>query len=607
MRRLSFCCAFSIFILSDVRAEQLPIAVAEPLVVTATRIPTAADQALQPVAVVTREAIEHTPTPDALMLLRAEPGFENARNGGVGAFGSVFLRGTESDQTLVLIDGIRINSVTDGGAPLTHVMLGNVERAELVRGNVSSLYGSQAIGGVIALFTGAGLAQPGATLSAGLGSLGTGQGGLRINGGTGATRYKFAASYLGTDGFSSIRAREIPAPFFTRVEDLDDDGYRNATFNAAVSHTWEAGHELSASVLETNARTEFDGVDENRTRQRLSVFALNSVNALTSTWTSRLTLGQAANRARNFLDALDTGHFNTRNQQLTWQNEVQLTPSHTVLAGLEWLRQKVDSTRAYEKTKRRVTSPFLGYYWRSSALSAQVSLRHDRYSDVENATSGRLSLGYALSPRVRLRAGVASAFKAPTFDDQYFPGFSNPALRPERARSVEAGVQLHWESAQLDLQAFSNRSRDLITFDFNLVSPKPINVNRAENDGIEITLSKNFGALKIHANATWQDPRDRDSGERLLRRAKRFGALGFETPVGRATVRLQILASGPREDFARPLGGYAVVDGSVQYPLTKHTRLQFLAENLFDKDYELAAGYNVTPQRFLVELTHSFW
>ena len=378
--------------------------------------------------------------------------------------------------------------------------------------------------------------------------------------------------------------------------------------NANLAHTWSANHELRASVLHTRARTEFDGSFENRALSELTVFALNSVDALSESWTSRLTLGQAESLARNSLDSTATSRFATKNQQLTWQNELRLTPDQTLLAGFEWLRQSVDSTTAYDQVTRRVTSPFAGYYFKRGAVSAQFSARHDRYSDVDSATSGRLSLGYEVSVRTRLRVGIASAFKAPTFDDLYFPGFGNAALKPERARSIEAGLRYQLgDHGYLDAAVFSNRLRDLITFDGQLL--KPINVDRAKSDGVELTFAREVFGLQLRASATWQDARNVTTDERLLRRARWFGSVSALAPMARGSVQLRLRTSGAREDnsfdFTRRvrLAGYPVADVWADYAFSKNTRLEVSLENMFDKDYEQAHGYNVTPRTLLVRLS----
>ncbi len=606
--RLLFCASFCL-ITSQAHAEELPVLHSEPLVVTATRLPAARANPLQSVTILERESLAAVPQADALHTLDGAAGFESAQTGGLGTLGGIFLRGTDSDQTLVLIDGIRVNSPTDGGVPLNHIPLDAVERIELVRGNVSSLYGSQAIGGVIQLFThGNELKDARAAVSAGLGSLNSVRGHAEVNAGTKDTRFGLAGSYLTTDGYSAVRAREIPS-FTTRAEDLDDDAYRNATLRANLAHSWRPDHELSASVLHTQARTEFDGSFENRTLSELTVLALNSADKLAEHWTSRLTLGQASNIARNALDATSTSRFATKNQQLTWTNEFRLDPAQTLLAGFEWLRQSVDSTTAYDQVKRRVSSPFAGYYLKRGAFAAQITARHDRYSDITAATTGRLALGYDVTPALQLRAAIASAFKAPSFDDLYFPLFGNPDLAPERARSIEAGVRAEFENNDyLEIGAFSNRLRDLITFDAQL--SKPINVERARTDGLEVVFAKHIGGLQLRASATWQDPKNQTTGERLLRRARYFGALSLRAPHAKGSIQFRLRGSGAREDnsfdFTRRvrLGGYAVTDLWADYAFSKRTRLAVSLDNALDKDYEQAHGYNVMPRMLLVQLTH---
>lgn len=579
-------------------ADELPLTVGRPIVVTAARANQALGSTIMHTTVITRADIERSQVPDLLSLLRREAGFQSYQSGGIGKQSSSFVRGTNSNQTLVLIDGVRVNSATTGATALEQIMLSNVERVEIVRGNVSSLYGSEAVGGVIQIFTRRGEGAP--TLSAELmvGSYGTDSEALNYGGKTGDTRFNVGVSRFRTRGYSAIRPEFIPAPFVSRPADVDRDGYGNTTLSATVSHAIDARNEIGATALQSMGDVQYDGTSANRSRQDVGAFSVYSANQLTDQWNSRVTLSQGSDDLRSWLDAAPKGRYHTTNTTLSWHNDVQLAAEHRVTGGLEHLRQAIDPTPLTAGAVRNVDSALLGYLWQSPRQTVQINGRVDRYSDFGAQPSGLLGYGYDFTSDWRVTASYATAFKAPTFNDLYSM-FGNPALKPEKARTYELGLQYQHGAQLARATYFNTRVRDLISF----VPPNftAVNFNKAKIDGVEVSYSGKAGTADVKASATFERPVDALTGLPLLRRAKRTASLEAYVPYEKWQLGGDVFFSGPRDDihiatFQRiQLPGYAVLNLVARYRFDSHTDFSLRLANALDKDYMPAHGYN--PER----------
>lgn len=565
------------------------------IVVTASRVRQPITQSLRHTTVITAADIRASQAADLPTLLRQQAGIEVTQAGGIGTQSSLFLRGANSNQTLVLLDGQRIDSATTGATALDQVMLADIERIEIVRGNVSALYGSSAIGGVIQIFTRKGAGQPGGELRAGLGSYGT----HRLSGGYGgqfgATRLHLGLAHRNSDGYSALRPEFVSTP-----ADLDRDGYRNTTFTFNLAHDLKSGHSLSALARASRGRVEYDGSWTNRSEQDIDALQLASENRLAKHWTSRLMLAASRDALDSYLDTTPRGRVSTRNRQIDWLNTVTLAQDQSLTLGLGWLGQLVASDMTYTRTRREVRHAAAGYVGEFGRQGMQLNLRTDDYSDFGSHTTWLAGYGLEVARGWRLLASASTAFRAPTFNDLYNPAWGgNPNLRPEKARSWEAGLQYASGPWTARLVHFDTRTRDLIVYQWPAGN---VNLKRAEVDGWELSASGQLGNIQIGLSLTAQDPRDADTGEPLLRRARRLGSLTLRHETGPWRLAAEIKASGAREDihataFNRVrLPGYTVFNVSGRYRLRDDLALEARIDNLFDRDYSLQHGYN-TPGR----------
>lgn len=580
----------------------------DEVVVTASRIGQPLARAIHHTTVLTAEDIRASQAPDLPTLLRQQAGIEVTQTGGMGTQSSLFLRGANSNQTLVLLDGMRIDSATTGATAVDQIMLTDIERIEIVRGNVSALYGSSAIGGVIQIFMRKGAGEPGGAVRAGLGSYGTRTLSAHYGGAFQDTRLHVGVARSVSDGFSAARREYIPASF--NPADVDRDGYRNTTLTLNLAHDLRPGHTLSVGGRASRGKVEYDGSWTNRSDQDLDALQLVSDNRLGPAWTSRLLLGASRDALDSFLDSTPRSRVHSHNRQLDWLHTLGLAPGQDLTLSLGALRQRVSSDQPYTRNRREIKHAALGYLAELGRHGLQLNVRHDDYSDFGGQTTWAAGYALALNPRWRVSVNAGSAFRAPTFNDLYNPAWGgNPDLRPEKARSREAGVQYQHAGLSARLVHFDTRTKDLIVYVWPTGN---VNLRRARSDGWEASLAGRLYDFNLRASLTVQAPRDAETGQALLRRAERLGSLGLGRRFGAWDLHAEVKGSGERQDihvtnFNRTrLAGYTLVNLSGRYQIRPDMSLMARIDNLFDRDYSLVHGYNTLGRSAFVQFDWQF-
>lgn len=413
------------------------------IVVTATRQATRSNELLSDVSVITREEIEQAGQSTVEELLARQPGIEYITNGGPGTSSNIFIRGANADHTLVLVDGQRINSVSSGTASFSRLPLAQIERIEILRGPASSLYGADAIGGVIQIFTRRGEGPARFNASAGFGTNNTNELSAGVSGGTDVVSYSLQAGYYGTAGFNAIRN---PANFSFNA---DHDGYRNQNASASLAFRPAPGHEFGLNLFNSDGVSGFDnGPGDASNKESISSFSAYSRNRLASTWTSTLRAGRTTDDATSRTTGNPDGLFRTDQDQLSWQNDIKLPVGQALLAA-EYMKQQLSSSTSFTLTERTVRSLLAGWNGSLGDHRLQFNARRDDNSQFGDKTTGFAGYGYQFTPNLRAHASYGTAFKAPTFNQLYFPNIfgaiyaGNPNLRPEFARNREIG--LDWE------------------------------------------------------------------------------------------------------------------------------------------------------------------
>ncbi len=587
------------------------------LIVTPTRMPQSLDSTIADTTVLDEQDIRNSGAPDVPTLLRSLPGVEVVQSGGMGSVSSIFMRGTNSDQVLILLDGVRIDSATTGTTALEHIMLDSVERIEVVRGNSSSLYGSEAIGGVIQIFTKRGKGAPAFNASAGMGSYDTQHLAAGFSGEAKDTSFSVNAGKVRTDGVSAINPLLVPGA------NPNNNGYDNDTLNAQIKHVLNPDHSLSASLFSTRGNTSFDNpfdpvsTDVNNTVEYIDKLSLSSDDQLSEMWHSQVRLAQGTDDSHTYLNGAPAYRYQTRNNQMSWQNNLKITDSQHVDLAAEYLDQSVSSDTLYTQNSRTVNSVLGGYVGQFGPQQVQLNLRQDNYSDFGAANTGLLGYAWQFADALRVTANVGTAFKAPTFNDMYYPlqnygAFGsyagNPNLRPERSQNREAGLHYAAHDQRVDVVYFNNRIHDLIAPN-NLFAGSMININQAQIIGQELIYAGDFGATHLKASATFQNPRDTSTGQVLLRRAREYGDFAAAHDWGAWKAGAEVHYSGARQDFdpngnAVTLQGYQLLNLTSGYKLDQNLNLSMSLDNLFNRNYSEAYGYNTLGRTLFVGLSY---
>jgi vitamin B12 transporter len=590
----------------------LVLAQEDAVVVTASRTEQRLRDAIPHTTVLTQKEIRDSQAVDLASLLRSEAGFEMAQTGGVGTvFSPLSLRGSTSARTLVLVDGVRIEDSGFSSTALQHIMLDQVERVEIVRGNVSSLYGSNAVGGVIQVFTKRGKGAPAASAQVMAGSRHTTDVHAGYGGELGDTRFNLGASRFDTKGFSAND------PAVALRANPDPDGYRNGSLTLSGSHRLGPRHELGVATFMTSAKLDYDNPasfavpsDEHRSDQELSMLQGWWEARFVEPWTSRVTAAENKDHRTDTLNGAFASKSNTRTRQLIWDNEVRVAPAHRVTAGVEGRNQTLDSDSAFGGSplrERDVSAGRLGYLGRLGDHSLQANYRYEDYSDFGAEGTYFLGYGYDLTPAWRFTLSRATAFRAPTFLD-LDPAFGNPDLRPERSRTNEIGVQWAMGKHRLRVVYFDTEYQDAIVLDQFFI---PQNVQSAANEGFETSYSGVLAEVDLRASLTLQDPVEQDRTtvppQQALRRAKTLAALAAHRSFGAWRLGAEWRYSGERRDtdinnstltVFEP--AYSVLNLMVRYQLSKNISFGARLDNALDEDYSLVNGYNTAGRGLFV-------
>ena len=575
----------------------------DAIVVTASRTQQRLRDAIPHTTVLTEKEIRDSQAVDLPALLRSEAGFEMAQTGGIGAVPSpLSLRGNSSARTLVLIDGVRIEDSGVGSTALQHLMLDQIERVEIVRGNVSSLYGSNAVGGVIQVFTRRGQGAPAPSASIMAGSRNTTDVHVGYGGEVGETRFSLAASRFDTKGFSSID------PALAPLANPDPDGYRNQGLSLSASRRLSPAHEVGVAVFGTEAWGDYDRPtftlpsDQHRSNQELSMLQGWWEARFLEAWKSRLTAAENKDHRTDTLNGAFSNSAHTRTRQLIWDNEVRVAPPHAFTLGLEGRNQTLDSASSFGGSplrEREVSAGRVGYLGRLGDHTLQANYRYEDYSDFGAEGTYYLGYGYDLTKAWRFTLSQGTAFRAPTFLD-LDPAFGNPSLQPERSKTNELGVQWASGAHRLRVVLFDTEYKDAIVLD-NLFIPQ--NVQTAANEGIEASYHGVLAGIDLRASLTLQDPVEQDrtssAPQQALRRAKTLAAFSAFRGFGALRLGVDWRSSGERRDQSindstvtvfEP--AYSVLNLLARYQLSRNIYLGARLENALDEDYRLVSGYN---------------
>ncbi|PTT22607.1 TonB-dependent receptor [Acidovorax sp. HMWF029] len=553
-------------------------------VVAATRTPQPLTDLVADVSVVDRETIENSGVTGLADLLARLPGVEFSRNGGPGTTTGVFLRGAESRFTAVYIDGVRIDSQSTGGAPWESIPLGLIDRIEVLRGPAGAVYGSDAMGGVVQIFTKRGERGTAPYVGVGLGSHGTSKLEAGISGASGTWDYALGLSRENSKGFN---ARTVA------TQNPDRDGFRNTAGHARVGLQVDAVHRLEGTLMVNDTNSGYDngpGKDD-RSLHTMHALGLNWNAQWSSAYKTRLSITDSRDQYETRPSPYLT---DTRLRGYYFQNEYR-QGAHLVTAALERREDRLENKPI--DAKRSQDALALGYGYNAEGHTVQLNVRHDSDSEFGGKSTGSASYGYAITPQWRATASVGTAFRAPTLYHR-FSEYGVATLRPESSRNAEVALRYAQGSSTFSATLFRNRVSNLISFGGAGTCASSFgcyaNTARAEYKGVTFAGSHRMGDVQLHGSIDLQRPRDLDTGKQLARRAKQHATVGADTRLGGWTVGAEVQASGRRFDTVantNVLGGYALVNLYASTRIARDYTLIARIDNLADKDYQLARTY----------------
>jgi len=614
----------------------------DPIIVTATRTPAKASDVLADNVYIGPEEIAQAGQTSLVELLQRQKGVTISSYGTGGSNASVFLRGTTNNQTLVLIDGVRVDDAYNGGANWSAIPLTIVDHIEIVFGPQSSLYGSDAIGGVIQIFTkqGDGPAKVGASI--GYGTYGTSISEAGIHGSTAGEqkiRYSLAASQTLSMGFNTIAPNNKDG-----YAANGRTGYVQDSITGRLSQEWGKGQELGLQFLNSRLNNQVPGMDpqeyfyqqiQNQISQ-LGTYSLYSKNQVLENWRSLLQASAQTSTALNHAPntpnnpAYDST-LNQRQNTYIWQNDISIgTDILQVLA--ERKTQKVSSNQldygTYDFNNYPTPLSFLGfsqtrntnsgaiaYQLKRDANIANFSIRNDSISGYGPQTTGSAAYGYFFTKEWRANINYGTGFRAPTFNDLYYPGYGNSAILPEKSKNTEVG--LHYEKARLEshLVIFSNSISNLIQASNSLSCPIGTgafgcasNVSSAKITGASLSGVAQLSSLNLKASYTQQNPVNEGSNSTLVKQAKQYGNIAGEYIYSKVTTGVGVTFSGRRNDYlgdATGMGAYTLYNLYANYELEKDLSLFVRWNNVFNKNYQLSYGYNTPGSNAFVGLRYA--
>jgi vitamin B12 transporter len=580
---------------------------ADPQVVavTALRVPEKVSDTVADVTVLTRDDLDRATGQTLAELLSRQPGLESASAGGLGQSSQLFIRGLEARHTLLLLDGVRVGSATLGLPSLDNLPLALVDRIEIVRGPLSSLYGSAAAGGVVQVFTRRGRDGLRFNGEATAGSLGYAEGAAGLSYGSGGFDLAVNLQHTGDRGFSATN----PGVAFGNYNS-DRDGFRQNGGSAHAGWQLTPDWRIEALALSSTGDTHYDdgpGADAHALLID-RVQSLKLSGQLAAGWHSGLAFSRSTD---DYVTEATASPFNTLgsigtiDQQWSWDNSVS-TPWGTLLGVLDSETQKVSQPGTpYDVSRRDIEGVALALDGQAHGVQWQGSVRRDHNSQFGSPTTGALALGYQVSAQWRVGASYGTSFVAPSFNQLYYPGFGNPGLKPEHGRSTELNAR--WVSGpdQFHASWYRSRIRGFITD-----GEQAVNVALARVDGVSVDGGTQWRSLTLQGSIDHLDPRNGAAGgsTQLPRRARNAVKANATWAFDRASVGAAWAAWSHRyDDVANTmrLGGYATLDLFADRPLTPEWTISARLNNVTGKVYETADGFNQPGRQFFMTLRYA--
>ena len=580
--------------------------------VTATRTRIPKKNVIADITLISEEEIKLAGYSSLPELLQRQPGIEISNNGGQGKVSTLFLRGASSTHSVILLDGIRIDSATAGLTAIENIPLSQIEKIEIVRGPASSLYGQDAIGGVIQIFTKKGLNGFKPYISFGYGKYNTSiaQGGIR--GGDDTTSYAINLSSQNSTGFSAFEPNTNPAAT-ANIFNLDKDGYRNKSVSASLSHKINEKLDINFQYFLSQGKNKYDNryanwdpsIDWKNTQDQESLSG--TVNSqLTNYWKSSLRVGLGIDdyvEKQRYISGATRevdNVYKTIQNQITWQNDLILPLGSLVLL-YDKLDQKINVTdTSYSKKDRQNDAYMIGYNLNQANHNFQANVRKDFNSVYRDATTGNIGYSYAIDSNWSIASSFGTAFRSPTFNYLYAGSNANPDLQPEKSKNIEAQLKYQSDAEFFSFVTFKNKITDFIISN-GTTGYRPYNINTAEIYGATVSSSHFINHFQVKSSFTVQSPMNESADKYLPRRSNFFGTVGLNYFIQNWNLGFEATGSGNRYNDAENLfniPGYIKTNLFADYQITKNLAMNARVDNVLGKNYTYAYEGNPTTDGF---------
>ena len=575
----------------------------DSMIVTAARAAQTANEALASVSVVTKEDIEKYQYKTVAEAISGLSGVTIANSGGRGKQTSLFLRGTESNHTQILLNGVKLATNAFGAPQMEHIPLNQIERIELVRGPQSSLYGSGSIGGTIQIFTKKGSGELTPHFSVGFGTHDAKETSFGVSGGDLSTWYSLSGGYTETNGFNTCDGRSGTLFIGCYATEPDKDAYRNTNTSIRVGHRFANNVEMEFFSLYSEGESEYDGY-YNTTDFLQHTFGTNLSVDVSDVWSVKATLSQGRIEADD-KGAFATGFADNQQDHFSLQNDIQLSDNHLLIIGYDYEDDKISESSGYIETNRHSNAFFTQLLSSYKAHDVQLALRTEDDEQFGRHTTGNIAWGTAISSQLRLNASFGTAFVAPSFADLYDAYAPSPNLDPEQSKSYELGLSGTHENVAWAANIYRMNIKDLIS------GYPSQNISEAVIKGLELQASTSFNGINVDGQFSWIDPQDKSGGVNdgnvLARRAEQTFTFNMNKSLGDFSVASKLFISGRRFDNAsntRRIAGFTTVDLVGGYKINKDLTAQVKVSNLFNEEYETVSGYNTDGANVFFSLTY---
>lgn len=588
----------------------------DTFVVTATRSEQAMNDVLADVTVIDRDMLERAGQTPLLDLLAQQPGVQISSNGSYRSITGVFLRGASSTQSILLVDGVRTGFATSGGFSLETIPLESIERIEILRGAASALYGPDAVGGVIQIFTRQ-ASTPQRSATVGLGTDGQRLAAVHFAGKAGLFGYSLGFSHESGEGIDA----KTPA---ATGRNLDRDGFETRSVNFGLVAEVHADHQLKFQSLYSQGDYGFDGSPSpnplglnSQTSEAISKPELNQssfewVAKWAERWKSTVLIAQADSNSiseyRRLSDGAEAGRsrFNTQRDQYSWKNDIYFGSDVLTLLA-EQSSEEVDSTTNFVVKSRSIDALMAAYALNHGRWDALGVFRSDNNSQFGRFNNHALSAGYKLNPKWRLVGSVGTSFQAPSFNQLYFPGFGNAELKPQRSRSKEVGLKYEAQAMLASVVVYENKVQGFIDTTTNVQSSK------ATLNGATFAVDRQFNTVLLKASYDYTNPETEPDKKRFVRISRHVFNLNLSRKTGPWNYYGEMKLASDREDraitFGNPnveLAGYGLINAGVSRKVNEALLIAMRLNNLTDKTYSVANGFTTPGRNLFVSANWSF-